>query len=385
MSTTAPSVPALARIFSDGSARVPEAWDLSGPQRAGLWWRVDHDVVGTPLLLRLAARMSSEGERVGLLLATEQRFRDPWTNITAARLAELGKRRRVDELCRQISELGAAASVLRERVAEAKVTPSTHASLELALWGAPADQPAAAPALLRVLGHTAALVEGGQGAEAPSLDPVDPRSPQSNWVGGRLVQAPGASGTAGTNVLSGAVPSCPAPLEREARMAWVLETPWVTLLAVLAFTAEAWAAERQGGVELELPGRLVEHLARPPRIDVVVNLADGQEVLCGSLGELCLRALDALGMAVVPSIAAAELDRRLGPVVAELLRAGVWRFRADGRTRYEVGETFGFDCYRGDGHRHIFLGSEALSQTLRGVAVTWAKARVEQAGREVRA
>ena len=385
MSTTAPSIPALAKLFTDGSARVPEGWALAGPHTTGLWWCVGQDVVGTPLLLRLAARMSSEGERVGLLLATEDRFRSPWIGITAARLAELGHRGRTAELCRQISELGAAASVLRERVAEATVAPSSHTSLELSLWGAPADQPAAAPGLLRVLGQTATLVEGGQGVEESSLQPVNPRDPEYNWVAGRLIQAPGATGNPGTAVLSGAVPACAALADGAARMAWVLQTPWVTLLSVLAFTAEAWAAERQGGIELELPGRLVEHLARPPHIDVVVTLQDGQEVLCGTLGELCLRALDALGMAVVPTIDTTELDRRLGPVVAGLLRAGVWRFRADGRTRYEVGETFGYDCYRGDGHQHIFLGSEALSQTLRGVAVSWAKARVEQAGREVRA
>lgn len=380
-----PSVAALMSLFTEGTARVPEVWSLTGPERTGLWWRAGQEVVGTPLLLRLAARMSGEGERVGLLLATEERFRGPWIDLTAARLVDLGRRGRGDELCRQISELGAAAGVLRKRVAEASMMPTPHTSLELALYGAPADQPASAPKLLRVLGRTAALVEGGQGVEAHPLPLVDPHDPTNNWVAGRLIQAPGGGAPAGTAVLAGAVPGCADPSNGPARMAWVLRTPWATLLSVLAFTAEAWAAERQGGVVLELSNRLVEQVARPPRVDVVVTLLDGQEVLCGTLGELCLRALDALGMAVVPTIDPTDLDRLLGSVVAELLRAGVWRFRADERTRYEIGESFGYDCYRGEGHRHIFLGSETLSQTLRGVAVSWAKTRVEHAGREVQA
>jgi hypothetical protein len=165
-------------------------------------------------------------------------------------------------------------------------------------------------------------------------------------------------------------------------MAWVLETPWVVLLAVLAFTAEAWAAERMGGIQLELPLRHLQHFAQPPEVDVVVTLADDQEVLCGTLGELCLRALDGLGMALVPSIDAATLDDRIGDVIAELLRAGVWRFKPEARTHYLIGEAFGFDCYRGEGHLHIFLGADTLSQHLRGVAVAWARTRIEQAGRE---
>lgn len=381
-----PSVEALAGLFTQGHTQMPDVWDLNGPTRAGLWWRAgSREAVATPLLLRRAAEVPNPGERVGLLLATEPRFRGPWLTLTAARLAELGQREDLAELCRKIDTLGASASALRDRIGNARITPSPHASLELALFGAPADQPAAVPGMLRVLGRTAALVEGDHGAEAPPLDAVHPRDPGVNWVAGRLLQAPGVAASGGTSVLAGAVLPCPAPDNPEARMAWVLETPWVTLLAVLVFTAEAWAAERQGGLQLELPGRHVRHFAAPPEIDVTVTLADEQEFLCGSLAELCLRLLDALGMALVPAIDDATLDSRLGKVVAELFRAGVWRFRPEARSRYLIGDGFGFDCYRGEGHRYIYLGAEGLSQSLRSVAVTWAKARVEQAGQEVTA
>ena len=386
MTRGAPSFPALAELFRDGHTRVPDAWKLAGPPRAGLWWRTaDQEVVATPLLLRRAAEVENEGERVGLLLATEPRFRDRWLTVMALRLADIGRRDDVAELCRQIDALGSAAAAVHDRIAHDRVAATPDAALELSLFGTPADQPAAAPGLLRVLGTTAALMEGGQGQETEALSPVESRDPGVNWVAGRLLQMPGNQASAGSAVLPGAVRQCPDPADSSARMAWVLETPWVTFFAVLAFTAEAWAAERQGGLQLELPARLVQHFAHPPEIDVVVTLGDGQEILCGTLGELCLRALDALGMAVVPVIDKLALDRVLGTVVAELLRAGIWRFKPEGRTRYCIAEGFGFDCYRGEGHRHIFLGAETLSQALRGVAVTWAKARAEQASREGRA
>ena len=386
MTRGAPSFPALAELFHHGHTRVPDAWRITGPAMAGLWWcATDQEVVGTPLLLRRADEVESDGERVGLLLATEPRFRDRWLTVMALRLAEIGRRNDVADLCRQIDALGAAAAAVHDRVACDRIAPTPDAALELSLFGTPADQPAAAPCLLRVLGTTAALMEGGQGQETEALSPVDSSDPGVNWVAGRLLQMPGNQASGGSAVLPGAVRQCPDPADSAARMTWVLETPWVTLLAVLAFTVEAWAAERQGGLQLELPARLVQHFARPPEVDVVVTLADGQEILCGTLGELCLRALDALGMAVVPVIDTLALDRVLGTVVAELLRAGIWRFKPEGRTRYVIADGFGFDCYRGEGHRHIFLGAETLSQALRSVAVTWAKARAEQASREGRA
>ena len=158
-------------------------------------------------------------------------------------------------------------------------------------------------------------------------------------------------------------------------MAWVLGSPWITFLAVLAFTAEAWSAERQGGVQIELPLAQVTHFAAPHRLDVVVTLVDGREVLCGSLGELCLRVLDALGMAMVPFQGADALDKALAGVIGELLRARVWIWQSVARPRYVISDDFSIDCYRGRGHRHIFRGADHLSQVMRSVCVSWAHAR----------
>lgn len=373
-----PSVPVLAGLLHHGHARIPESWGLGGPLANGLWWRTDAgEAVATPTLVRLAASLPTEGEAIAALLATESRFRDAWLDLQSSRLRELGQRGAVDALCDAISALGAAASAVRARIASARLGDTSFGSVELPLFGAPADQPAAAPGLLRVLGRTAALVEGGTGRLAPALAPADGRDPSINWIAGRLIQTPGTTpGTAGTSVLSGAFGSCDTD-----RMTWALSTPWVTLLAVLAFTAEAWAAERHGGVALELPVQQVATFAAPSRINVVVTLADGREVLCGSLGELLLRTLDSLGMAVVPACSASELDVAQGPVIAELLRAGVWAWQPDARPRYVIGEGFGFDCYRGEGHRCVYQRADGLSQSLRSVCVAWARARTEQPGR----
>jgi hypothetical protein len=370
---TEPSIPVLLGLLRDGHARAPSSWELNGPAATGLWWRVPDspEVVASPRLVRLAAELPGEGEAIGALLATEPRFRDPWLRLEAARLLDLGQRGVLDGLCEAIRAGGSSAAALRERLQGARLAATGLGALELAVFGGAADQAMAGLPLRRALGATASLVEGGLGVPHPPLPSVSPEDPSVNWITGRVLQAPGAAeGTAGEHVLSGHV----AP-PSEDRMRWALGTPWATLLAVLGFTAEAWAAERRGGVQLELPLAAVSSFGAPARIDVVVTLPDGREVLCGSLGELCLRTIDALGMAVVPPIAPASLDAALAPVVATLLRAEVWVWQPDARPRYAISDGFSFDCYRGLGHRAVYLAGEALSQTLRSVCVGWARGR----------
>ncbi len=376
-----PSLQNLSQLFEQGHARIPESWDLQGPQDTGLWWRSSNsEAIATPELIRLAQTLSSSQERVGLLLATERRFREPWLSLQSARLKGFGERHDWENLCKQITQLGAASPILKEKLPSASLKTTNHATLELGIFGAPADQPAAAPGLLRVLGATAAIIEGKQGKPASALDDVDPHNIEQNWVAGRLLQAPNTEATPHPAVLSGRVEPC-----TEDSMRWVLETPWATLLGVLVFTMEAWASERKGGLQLELPEMYVQQYARPPQVQVVVTLADGQEILCGSLGAYCLRVLEALGMALVPSLNAEQLDQHLMDVIARLLQARIWTWKPEARTRYFIGESFGFDCYRGDGHKYIYLGADSLSQTLRSVAVSWAKERVEQSSEEVAA
>ena len=370
-----PSIPVLLGLIRDGRARVPASWEIDGPARAGLWWRVpdSSEVVGTPALMRLVSGLPTEGEAVGAVLATEPRFRDPWLRLEAARLRDLGQRTAFAGLCDAIGLAGPAAAALRLRLGEARLAPTGQGALELAVFGGSADQPMAALPLRRALAATAARVEGGLGGELAALPAVVDGDPSVSWRSGRLLQAPGASaGTAGDRVLTGHVAACEGD-----PMRWGLGTPWATLLAVVSFTAEAWAAERRGGVQLELPLAAVQSFGAPPRVDVVVTLPDGREVLCGSLGELCLRVVDGLGMAIVPPREADTLDAALAPIVAHLLRAGVWAWQPDARPRYLISDAFSRACYGGIGHAAIYLNGERLSETLRGVCVTWARARTD--------
>lgn len=368
-----PSVPALISLLHEGRARVPATWALDGPARAGLWWRVPgtSEVVATPALMRLCAGLPTEGEAAGALLATEPRFREPWLTLEAARLLDLGQRGALPALCEAIGLAGVAAGPLRERLTNARLAPTGQGALELAIFGGAADQSMAALSLRRALAATAPRVEGALGAEQAPLLPIAPENPTVSWRAGRLLQAPGAeAGAAGDYVLSGHVAPCEGDPLR-----WALETPWATLLAVLVFTAEAWAAERRGGLQLELPLAAVQSFGAPPRVEVVVTLQDGREVLCGSLGELCLRAVDALGMALVPPQEPGDLDLALARVVAQLLRAGVWVWQPDARPRYVISDAFSRACYGGLGHRAVYVHGERLSEVLRAVCVSWAQAR----------
>lgn len=370
---TDPSIPVMLGLLRDGSARVPATWGLEGPATVGLWWRVGDtaDVVATPALARLARALPNEAEAVGAVLATEPRIRQAWLELEAARLSDLGSRDSLASLCEAIELAGAAAATLRDHLPTAQLAPTAFGTVELAVFGAPADQAMAALPLRRALAATAPWVEGGRGAPQAPLPAVPPEDLAVGWCAGRLLQSPRHE-TCGAEafVLHGQVRAM-----GEDRMHWVLHTPWITLLAVLGFTAEAWAAERRGGVQLELPLAVVQTYGAPSRVDVVVTLPDGQEVLCGSLGELCLRAIDALGMAIVPPTTPAELDMSLTPVISHLLRAGVWMWKPDARPRYVISDDFSRSCYGGLGHRAIYLSGESLSETLRSVCVAWARSK----------
>lgn len=370
-----PSVAVLRSLLAVGWARVPETWSLDGPAHAGLWWRAGSLVVATPALVRLAAALGVESEVIGAILATEPRYREAWLDQIAARLAQLGARKAIPELFASIDQLGFAAESVRPRLGEAQLATTTFTAVEIQTFGAPADQPAALPALLRVVGVTASLVEGGQANLASPLPIVHAADPATNWIAGRLLQFPGALVESDNEfILSGRLASI-----GNTRMLDVLRSPWFTLLAVLVFTAEAWAAERHGGVVLELPVAHLAEFAAPPRVDVVVTLDDGREVLCGTLGELCLRVLDSLGMSVIPPAPPARIDGALSSFIAALLRSQVWTWQAIARPRYVIADAFGFECYGREGVQFMHHGAEDLSQAIRGVCVAWARTHLERA------
>jgi hypothetical protein len=245
------------------------------------------------------------------------------------------------------------------------------------------------PRLLRAIGATAPLVEGGQAVPVSALSDVDRLNPEPNWVRGRLLRLPEADETdteAHSAILSGSWLPLQANAElqglseAEATMRWVLARPWPFLLAQIVFTQEAWAAERiSGGLALELEASHISRFHRPPQILIVVTLASGYEVL----GELLLSVLISLGVAVFAGrLTAAQLDDHLGPLIQELLTRKVWRFNyGSGRERpgYRIHETFSDSCYRALGSKYFYRLGSRVTGTIRSAAERWAEEQLARA------
>jgi len=363
----------LSPLFHSGWVRLPKNFSPAAAIQQGLCWQPDDTtLIATPALLNLAKSTATPGEAVALLVACDSAYRLPWLTLTAARLKDLGHRQQIDSLCQTIDTLGAASLALDRLVDTAQLKATGYTDLELNLFGAPADQPAAAPGIHRVLGATAPLVEAGKGQPAQILAPIDPEHPQNNWCAGRLLQTPAQTDPCDW-VLSGQLFPLDDP---EKKMDWVKANPWALLLAQLVFLVEYWASEGVGGLQLELPKENFSQYRNPLRVQVTVTLKSGREVECGSLGELSRRCVDALDMALVPQISTADLDQQLAGVIQQLLKYGIWQYVQKKRPCYEIGPTFSRDAYKLEG---IVFKNQAsfLAETLRNVAITWAQSLVE--------
>jgi hypothetical protein len=279
---------------------------------------------------------------------------------------------------------------------DASLQPTGHQDLEIALIGAAAEQAVIWPKLLRVIGATADLVEGGQGRPAAAIPAVAPLDPKQSWCSGRIMQLPvlnDADSADVTFVLAGwCVPLSKA--ERvaddspsQAVMRWVLYRPWVMLLAQIAFTQEAWEAEQiSGRLGLELAEDQLANPYEPSRVDVVITTADGDEILCGTLGELLRRVLARLDVTLLPPVrtGSQRLDERLAPVIHLLLEQKVWRFEAHGagsrRPGYVIDDDFSTSCYRAFGSKYFYRGGSLLTNAIRLTCEQWAKEKLSEAG-----
>jgi hypothetical protein len=396
------SVAAVQALLQDGETASLPLDALPAGLRLGLWFRTADRLrcVATAGLARLAARLPSRDEAAAAVFACEERHRSAWWPLVAARLKDAGRRRDLPELCVAIDQVGPASAALRTLLPRAALKPTGFAELETLLFGAPADQAVTAPRLLRALGATAELVEGGRGAPAAVVTDIDPLDPRNNWVRGRLLREPsahelprpGASAVlpGGWRALSSAeVPAGDPP--RNAAIRWVLNRPWALLLAQVVFTQEAWAAERlEGGLALELDDAQLARFHEPGMVHVVVTTAAGDEVLCGSLGGLLLRVLDYLGVTLLAPAARPEfLDDRLGALVHALLERKVWRYDARGasgrRPGYLIHEEFSDACYGRFGGNHFYRLGSPLTAAVRSACEAWARERLDRARPSVRA
>jgi hypothetical protein len=117
---------------------------------------------------------------------------------------------------------------------------------------------------------------------------------------------------------------------------------------------------------------------------VAVTTADGEELLCGTLGGLLLRVLAYLGVTVqTPAAGPAALDDRLGPLVRALLERKVYCFdpraAAGRRPGYLIHEDFSDACYGRFGSNHFYRLGSPLTAAVRAAAEGWARERLRQA------
>jgi hypothetical protein len=391
------TIAAIQRLLVSGETDAGIANNLTEPLHLGLWHhdKVANRAVASAALVKLATVLPNMTETVAAVFACAPELRPAWLRIVAARLRESGKRRDVAELCNIIDQLGVASRQARQLFPDASLQPTGNQALEIALFGATAEQAVIWPKLLRALGATADLVEGGLGRPAAAIPAVEPLDPKRSWCSGRIMQLPVLNDADSTEVIFVLAGSC-APLPKAERVAddspsqavmrWVLYRPWIMLLAQIAFTQEAWEAEQiSGRLALELAEDQLANPYEPSRVDVVVTTTDGDEILCGTLGELLRRVLARLDVTLLARPEEAQrLDERLAPVIHLLLEQQVWRFEPHGagsrRPGYVIDDDYSTSCYRAFGSKYFYRGGSLLTSAIRLTCEQWAKAKLSEAG-----
>lgn len=365
-------------LLTQGEVSSAALRGLESLSRSGLWLVRGEMLTATPTMVALGDRLPGAGEMLPAVFSLLLDVRAAWVCVVRARLAEMGERKDLAALTDAIHGAGALATELLE-VSAPSLAPTSFGELERAVLPAAAHEAAAFPVLLRVLAATAVMPDGGPSAPLPEIVFDDPGTA---WRRGRLLRLPVATDPAPAEaVLSGALEGRTADGDA---MRWALHHPWAFLLAQLVFTKEAWEAERvSGGISYELEPAHLALLQTPPRVEVVVTLPSGEEVRCGSLGELVHRTLAQLGVTLLAHrITEAALDDRLGLVVDALLRRDVWRFEHGSgglRPGYSIHPSFSDACYRALGSRAFYRLGSPITAAIRRAAETWARERIARA------
>jgi hypothetical protein len=391
------AIATVQQLLTAGEGAADAIEVLAEATRLGLWHK-NHPAnraIATKTLVNLAATLPNVAETVAAVFACEPEWRSAWLRIVAVRLREAGKRRDAAELCSAIDQLGIASRRVCQLLPDASLQPTGHQALEIALFGAAAEQAVIWPKLLRVIGATGDLVEGGLGLPAAALPAVAALDPRHSWCSGRIIQLPVLNGSDSADVTFVLAGRC-APLSQAERVAddspsqavmrWVLYRPWVLLLAQIAFTQEAWEAEQiSGRLALEVAEDQLVNPYEPGRVDVVITTADGDETLCGTLGDLLRRVLARLDVTLLARPEEAQrLDERLAPVIHLLLEQKIWRFEPHGagsrRPGYVIDDDFSTSCYRAFGSKYFYRGGNLLTSAIRLTCEQWAKEKLSEAG-----
>jgi len=368
-------------LLTQGEASASTVRALESARTTGLWSDRGDVAVAKPALVALVDRLPNPGEALPAVLSLEPELREAWLRVVRARLAEMGERGDIAALTEAISHAGMLASELVS-IQAPSLAATPFGELERAALTTPAHEAAAFPALLRALAATAALPTDPTAALPSSLPEVVFDDPRVTWRPGRLLRLPVPTEAATTTVvLNGALDGKCGDADP---MRWVLHHPWAFLLAQMVFTKEAWEAERvSGGITFELEPAHTSLFQSPPRIEVAVTLPSGEEIRCGSLGELCQRTLAQLGVTVLGHrVTASTLDDRLALVIEALQRRDVWRFEHGSGARrpaYTIHPSFSDACYRALGSRAFYRLGSSVTAAIRRASEGWARERIARA------
>lgn len=375
----------LARAVEDLRSLLAHGEVPSSPLRAveflparDLWTERADTITASSAIVTLADRLPSSDEAVPAVFSLVTEVRDAWLSVVRARLAEMGERGDIASLAAAVTHAGALASEL-VKVEVPSLIPTAFGELEHEVLPAPAHEASAFPVLLRALAATASQSQAQATISLPTIEVDDP---STAWRPGRLLRLPALSDTAPTTVvLSGALDGRNSNGDA---MQWTLHHPWAFLLAQFTFTKEAWEAERvSGGMAFELEPAHVSLFQSPPRIEVVVTLTSGEEIRCGSLGELVQRTLAQLGVTVLGHrVTPSVLDDRLALVIDFLQRRDVWRFEHGSGSRrpaYTIHPSFSDACYRALGSRAFYRLGSSVTAAIRRAAEAWARERIARA------
>lgn len=366
-------------LLAQGEAPSSSLGALECLRATGLWSERGDVLAASPAIVPLGDRLPSPTEAVPAVFSLVPDVREAWLRVVRARLAEMGERGDVASLSEAVTSAGSLASELLN-VSAPSLAPTAFGEMERAVLPVAAHEASAFPILLRALAATAVM--SGDAQPTGSLPDIAFDDPSTAWRPGRLLRLPAQADVAPTMfVLSGALDGRTSDGDP---MHWALHHPWAFLLAQMTFTKEAWEAERvSGGIAFELETAHISLFQSPPRVEVVVTLPSGEEIRCGSLGELIQRILAQLGVTVLGHrVTPSALDDRLALVIDALQRRDVWRFEHGSGSRrpaYTIHPSFSDACYRALGSRAFYRLGSSVTAAIRRAAEGWARERIARA------
>lgn len=279
----------------------------------------------TKALLQSHAALNNSAEWHLSLLALDPGIRKYWVGLAIARCKEAQHMQDPMVLIQRIQTLGEASYWLLEYVEISNQLEATPlASLERELLGCELHENSAFPILFRILKSLHSLQATQVNIQA--LDEMDltHKNFERNWSAGRLIVLPKYQGSA--------------------RERWVLQiksqqstayldvlnaNPWLMLLALMVYTQDAWAAENGAGFNLCLPQGQSHYVAN--EVKVIAVDVEGHEVEIGTLADLILKVLSALGIICYPHTPTLnDLNQTLAALIKQALELKLWQYRDGG-------------------------------------------------------